>query len=295
MVKNVIPPKIQVYNHFMDSGIWKDFEYHKGDVIYASYMKSGTTPLGKILNLTITGEKSIVPFYELRVVDQKEKSEIARAEHNMRVIKSHAPANAIPFCRNPEYAKYYVIVRDPRDILLSAYNKYKFNTKDETFDILNNDPSGRINYKFERPSGNFNDFVREKLKIGGLVPGWDMFEFFKTWFEVAKRNENVLMTHHEDMVNNRENYIRKIADFSGVNLTKEHLDSILEQTSFDYMKEHGYEEAPDPFLWKDAKQFFYRGTNGRWKGVLDEELSQKIEKKTVEAIGKENAKYLLRG
>jgi len=47
-------------------------------------------------------------------------------------------------------------------------------------------------------------------------------------------------------------------------------DAILEHCSFDYMKQHATLRSAALFWVGGAQTFIYKGTNGRWREVIDQ-------------------------
>lgn len=278
----------------MNSEVWKDFEFHKGDVIYGSYMKSGTTLLGKIIEEILLDNKVMIPFIELRVVNQNKVKEKVKKHQARRVIKTHAPSDVIPICKDASFAKYVQIIRDFRDIMMSAYDKYKYNTKKITFEILNKDSTGKITSDFKQPSGSFENFFEEKLLLEGLIPNWNYWNTLITWFTTEKELDNVLIIHYADFLTQPKEEIKKVAEFLEVKLSDKRLKEIVKATSFKNMKDHADTLTPDPQLWKDPKKFFNKGTNGRWKSYLSKELSQQYERIAKEKLGEELSSWVNR-
>ena len=63
------------------------------------------------------------------------------------------------------------------------------------------------------------------------------FEFFKAWMEY-KDESNVLLLHYSDVFNSKRKYIKKIADFIGVEISEEGLNQVESRTSVAWMKKN---------------------------------------------------------
>ena len=72
---------------------------------------------------------------------------------------------------------------------------------------------------------------------------------------------------------------------------------MLEHCTFDYMKAHAPTCVPlgGAFWEGGAQTFIHKGTNGRWQGVLPEELSQAYDARAEEELGSECAGWLKAG
>jgi len=158
----------------------------------------------------------------------------------LHVIKSHLEAEYIPY--TPE-AKYISIIRDPKDLLVSAA-------------IFEN---------------GFN-----KLLFGDIVPidAWvesfqsDQFmyqswpAFIHSWWALRER-ENVLI-------------LTCMADFLEISLTPEQFAKVAEKTSFDYMKanDHLFSQP----AWEEGHVPLVReGKSGNSKELLSLEQQQQID------------------
>jgi aryl sulfotransferase len=64
--------------------------------------------------------------------------------------------------------------------------------------------------------------------------------------------------------------VRRIADFIGVGLSENRLDSITAAVSFNAMKQRGQDYAPSGGeTWKGgADTFLNKGVNGRWRDIF---------------------------
>ena len=129
----------------------------------------------------------------------------------LRVIKTHNAADMVPV---RDDATYIVVVRDPKDLLVSSWH-----------------------------------FVRSAI-VGPLMPSVDAWfslylereslhgkwaEFASTWWALRHR-PNVLFLRFEDMKDDHEGVVRQIAAHMGVTLTDEELAAVVERSSFRHMK-----------------------------------------------------------
>jgi len=171
----------------------------------------------------------------------------------LHVIKSHLEAEYIPY--TPE-AKYISIIRDPKDLLVSAA-------------IFEN---------------GFN-----KLLFGDIVPidAWvesfqsDQFmyqswpAFIHSWWALRER-ENVLILTFEEMKMDSASVIQRMADFLEISLTPEQFAKVAEKTSFDYMKanDHLFSQP----AWEEGHVPLVReGKSGNSKELLSLEQQQQID------------------
>merc|ERR1712137_888310 len=129
----------------MNSTNWDGFEPRDGDIIVATYAKSGTTWLQQVLGqLVFNGDEnvnvaSLSPWLDLRVFPKEEMWAQLDAQNHRRFIKTHLPADALVKHSN---CKYVYIARDGRDVLWSLYNHHA-SANQSWYDVLNNTP-GRV-------------------------------------------------------------------------------------------------------------------------------------------------------
>lgn len=133
-------------------------------------------------------------------------------------------------------------------------------------------------------------------------PYWKYFEAIKSWWDV-RGNEKVLVCHFENMKKDLKKEVGKVWKFLGrfgevvEGSEEEVVELVGEKASFGYMKENARKILPkaDGFWEGGGNTFINKGTNGRWKGVLPERLSELYEKMAVEKLGKDCAEWLKTG
>jgi len=87
----------EIHNHHMDSTVWDDFRFRGGDIVVATYAKSGTTWTQQIVSqLVFAGAEGIdvsalSPWVDLRVPPKEVKLPALEAQTHRRFIKTHLP------------------------------------------------------------------------------------------------------------------------------------------------------------------------------------------------------------
>jgi len=79
----------------------------------------------------------------------------------------------------------------------------------------------------------------------------------------AQRCENILFLKYEDMKKDHRGAVKKIAEFMGYNLKGEVIDTIVEKSTFQNMKEN---LAINDEISKTRCSFFRKGVVGDWRG-----------------------------
>jgi Sulfotransferase domain len=143
------------------------------------------------------------------------------APTGLRVIKTHVAAFHVPYS---EKARYLIVVRDPKDILVSSY-------------FFAGGAAGPL-----MPSPD----VWFELFVTGRFP----LDFGATWAEhtasywALRDRANVLLLSFREMKRDLGAAVRRVAELLDVELTATELERVIERSSFDYMK--GIDERFSP-------------------------------------------------
>jgi len=183
------------------------------DVYLASYARSGTTWLQMILyQLTTDGNMDFehitqrVPYFERALAQGRDLNRLP----SPRIFKTHLRYRGLP--KGP-YRRIY-IARNGKDVLVSCY--YFF----------------RAHSPFK---GSFDEFF-QKFMVGNVPPG-SWFRHVAEWSAHAA-DPNVLFLRYEDLVNDFERTLGRIAAFLERPISKEKFASIAERSSFQFMKQY---------------------------------------------------------
>src|SRR5580700_7359176 len=211
------------------------------DIFLVSYPKSGNTWTRFLLgNLMNPDEGITFANVESKVPDIYAKSR--KALKNLpppRVIKSHE-------CFDPRYRRVIYIVRDPRDVALSAYH---FDRKGK------NIPDGfpmdtYVTTRFMKTDGYFgtwgehagswlvnskNVFQISRLKDGflGTVGSWG--ENVMSWLGARGHDRGFLLIRYEDLLEDTPREMTRIAEFLGLQASGERIARAIELSTADSM------------------------------------------------------------
>ena len=234
-----------------------DYRPAASDVIVCAFFKSGTTWLLQMttqvacraaaefdnIHHVVPWPDVPVPLLKRLMIPLTDPSPAAYSPTGLRVIKTHLPRSAIPFV--PE-ARYIACVRDPKDVCVSGYHFLK------------------------------------ALVLGPLMPSvehWVKFlfsdEYQYSWPEhlagywAVRHEPNVLFLTYEGMIEDHAGTVRKLADFMGVDLTADELESVLHQSSFAAMQQAGGKFEPGRVLpWTRDRAMVRAGKSGRSSELL---------------------------
>jgi len=283
----------EMHSHHFDSTVWNDFEIREGDVVISTYAKSGTTWLQQIVSQLIFGGEEGVnvpelsPWVDLRLPPKEVKLPALEAQTHRRFLKTHLPVEALVY--SPK-AKYLYVGRDGRDVVWSFYNHHR-NAAPAFFEALNETP-GLVGPPIEPAGDDVVEYFREWLEKDGF-PIWSFWENVRSWWAIRDL-PNLQMLHFSDLKADMPGEIRKIAEFLEIEVDEAKWDAIFEHCSFDYMKRNAELSAPlGGIFWEGgAKTFINKGVNGRWRDLLPEELSQAYERRALEELGPECARWI---
>jgi aryl sulfotransferase len=284
MAPAALPERTREYrNHHLDSTRWDHYRPREGDIVVTTAYKAGTTWTQRILSALIldlepNGRRlmEVSPWIDARFHGPIEATvESLESQTHRRFVKSHLAADGIRFL--PE-AKYVVVGRDTRDVFMSLWNHYSSYT-DFAYSLFN-DPD-RPGPEFPRCPESLRDLWPRWIGEGWFDwehdgwPFWSHHHHLSTWWQ-WRDLPNVLFMHFGDMLGDIEAEMRRLADFSEIEVAEERWPAIVEAVQIDQMRKDavaasaGMEANPDVFEGGIAT-FIHKGTNGRWRGVLSDD------------------------
>lgn len=215
---------------------WRD-----GDIVISVPAKSGTTWTMNIVYQLLTGGTANfediyaeVPWIEFLGHPQQTHQEVldrvaAMPTDRRRAFKTHSAPPAVPFIQNEsgQDVKYVVVFRNPEEALVS-FRPFLEQHTDEWFDLWEVPKEALCRQDFP---AFYNDVIDAKGMQGMF------FGFLAAWWSLREA-PNVLFLHYSDMKQDHEATIRKIASFLNIEPSPDQWPTILEYTSFPWMKQH---------------------------------------------------------
>lgn len=284
-----------IHNHHMDSTVWDRIDFRNDDVVVATYAKSGTTWTQHIVGqLVFPGDPEvkvaeISPWVDLRIMPPN-LMDILEAQTHRRILKTHLPVDALTF--SPK-ARYIYIGRDGRDVLWSLYNHHA-NANALWYEAINDTP-GRVGPPVERADPDIRRYFLTWLEQDG-APFWPYWENIATWWAIRDL-PNVMLVHFNDLKQDLEGEMRKIAAFLDCDIPEDRWPTILEHCTFDWMKAHAENVAPlgGAIFEGGAQTFINKGVNGRWRDVLTPADIAAYEARAMSELGADCAGWLASG
>jgi aryl sulfotransferase len=285
----------ELVNRHMDSRIWDHFAMRDGDVVVASYAKSGTTWVQQVATQLIHGGAedapvaTLSPWLDYRLTPSDVLERLAAQAHR-RVVKTHLPLDALTF--SPR-ARYLYVARDGRDVALSLHHHHACGNA-LWYQRLNSGPAD-LGPPMTPPDPDPAGYFRGWLANDG-APFWPYFENIRSW-QAARGLPNVLFLHFDALKADLPGEVRRIAAFLDLPLDEALLGRVLEHASFGYMRAHAEDVAPlgGRIFEGGARSFLHHGESGRWRAVLSAADAAAYERRALRELGPECADWLATG
>lgn len=280
----------------MDSTAWNSFEYREGDVVIATWAKSGTTWMQQIAaQLIWKGAENVEiqklsPWIELPLSTPEAMAALEAQKHR-RVLKTHLPVDALIYSAR---AKYIFVGRDGRDVIWSKHNHFR-NLLPQFYEALNG-RAGRVGPPLTRPPESALDYFREWMIDFGPPGHPNFWDHMRSWWSI-RHLPNIRFVHFDTLKRDLRGEMRSISDFLGIDLTEEEFANAVSHCSFEFMKAHADRVAPRGGVSFEGggRTFINKGSNGRWSGQLTAEESQAYEARALAELGPDCAAWLLDG
>ncbi|XP_062996150.1 sulfotransferase 2B1-like isoform X1 [Elgaria multicarinata webbii] len=241
-----------------------EFQLLDDDVLNVTYPKSGTNWMGEILGLIWhNGDpswvRSSVVWERSPWIEASDGMKIALASPPPRLMASHLPFQLFPKSFLQSKAKVVYTLRNPKDVLVSFYHYSKC-------------------CKIFKDPGTVEEFLEEFLSGNVVYGSW--FDHVKSWLEVKGR-PNVFFNSYEDLQQDLRGSVEKICHFLGKELNSQQIDSVVENASFQKMKDNpksNFTTLPDDFLDHKKGKLLRKGIVGDWKNLLTVAQSERFDR-----------------
>jgi len=217
------------------------------DTFIVSYPKSGNTWTRFLIANLLRPEPPLTLLDMERLVPAVD-SQTRRFFHAMRrprVIRDHGPFN-------PQYKNVIYIVRDPRDVVISAYNfVLKGSIIDESYPLTT--------------------FVKEFVRgARSAVGSWG--ENVASWLATRGNSPRFLLLRYEDMLSGTAHELGKVASFLGMQVSADGLAEAVKRSSADNMRKlekmHGDKWTQNKHMKRKDIPFVRSAKAGGWQAIL---------------------------
>ncbi len=227
------------------------------DTFIVSYPRSGNT-WTRFLVANLLHPSADVTFSNIeRLIPDAEaqSSRYLKRIPSPRVIKSHEYFDH-------RYPKVIYIVRDPRDVVLSYYDferKYRSIADGFPLDLY------------------VSNFVNGRLKSAS----WGTWgENVGTWVAARHGQASFLLLLYEDLIRQTEIELRKLAQFLGIEASRERIADVVQRSSADRMRQLEKTEGSNWVTTKNKRAdvpFIGTASAGRWRSALSAGAIAEIE------------------
>ena len=248
-----------------DTARWDGFQHRPGDVFVCTPPKCGTTWTQAIVASILWPDgrppgpvMAISPWIEMKLMPAADMRAMLATQTHRRFMKSHTPADGIPWFDD---ARYIFVARDGRDAFMSLCNHMeKF--RDEVRGHLNAQAPDGIQ-KLEAWDGDLHRFFQTWRADDGVFFG------HVASFWARRGQSNLLLVHYNDLKADLPGEMRRVADFIGADVPAAAWPAVVERCRFETMRENGaWLGEVDMIFEGGVKSFVFKGTNGRWRDVL---------------------------
>ncbi|MGA8814608.1 MAG: sulfotransferase domain-containing protein [Candidatus Sulfotelmatobacter sp.] len=237
----------------------RDVEVLPGDVFIVSYPKSGNTWTRFLLGNLIYQDEPIT----FANVEDRLPSLYLYSNRKLRklprILKSHD-------CFDPRYKTVIYIVRDPRDVLVSAYHY-------------------AVKLRILPANQPIEDFIPGLLdgtfRSGFLVdPRWGSWHDNVASWLAMRHNRKFLLLRYEDMLENPERELAKVSEFLEIPATPARLGRAVQLSSAENMRKLEKAQSSQWTLTKNTRTdiaFVREARSGNWESELPVKVVQQIE------------------
>lgn len=287
-------PPLKDYRHFIwDNHRWRRFEGRPGDIFVCTPPKCGTTWTQTVVAMLLFPDGNLpapvtemAPWFDARFEPLDDVAARLAAQGHRRSVKTHTPADGIPW--SPD-AFYLVVGRDGRDTFMSFVNHMASMRPDVMMEMVASAMDEGIEFDPTPPPEDLHELFPRWLE------DWGFFHFLRSYWDLREL-PNVLFVHYNDLKADLGKEIRRIAAFLGIAVDEALLPGILERCSFEWMKANSQRIGDFEKLFQGGgKSFFYKGTNGRWRDVLTADELRLYEERSAEMLPPDLRAWVDRG
>jgi aryl sulfotransferase len=280
-----------------DGTRWAAYSHRPGDIFVCTPAKCGTTWMQTIVASLLWPDGNfpgrvmdIGPWFDglPRGLDFDELLAQLEAQPHRRHIKTHTPAEGIPIY---DTASYIVVGRDGRDAFMSLAN-HRANLRAEGVARRNADAIAKGLDPLIVFRGDIHDFFGQWIAVSNHDS--DLLGHIASWWELHSE-PNVLFVHYNDLKADLDHEMRSVANFLGIDVPSALWPEVVDRCTFSRMRAEADKVGTFSIFEGGAQTFLFRGTNGRWQGVLTAEELQRYQQRVDELLSPEAAQWLEHG
>lgn len=305
MIKTNRPRILHEYRSALfNSNRWDNFIPRNSDIVITTSYKAGTTWMQGICAALVfqqpkppVPQDALTPWLDANFAPIEDVLELLDSLENRRYIKTHLPLDGLRFL---DEIKYIFVGRDGPDVFMSMWNHWH-NMTPEAIEQLNN-AEDREGPELPFPPEEIQPAFDEWLNRGSFTwesngfPFWSHLHHARSWWDY-RHLPNILFVHFEDLLRDLDGEMRRISTFLDIPVDEKVWPSLVEGVTFKSMKANAGHMAPGATheTWKDTSNFFHKGTNKHWIGVLTDQQIEQYRNLARKEMGEELANWLEHG
>ena len=279
-MKNLNPRPKAYKTWVTDSSRWEHYRPRDSDIVIATYAKCGTTWMQRIISLLIFQSPDPLPIHSMSPwidcrfqLPLEEVKQVIENQDHRRFLKSHLPFDGLP---HYDDVRYIHVARDGRDVCMSFFNHCEAFTPlaYEMMDATSQDMGKPYPHCPDDPRVFWQNWLTHGVQSGETdgYPDLSFFDFETTYWK-ARKTENLLLVHYNDLKADLDGEMRRIAKFLSIEPSPEIWRSLVESATFDGMRKDGAALLPgiEYAFEGGSDRFLYKGTNGRWRDLMTED------------------------
>jgi aryl sulfotransferase len=228
----------------------------------------------------------VAPWFDARFFPVEDLVALLDAQRHRRSIKTHTPADGIPWFDD---CRYLVVGRDGRDAFMSFVNHVEHLLPERMAALAASAAQEGIPVPERYPASDVHGFFSQWLAEGMLL------HHIGTFWE-RRAQPNVCFVHYGDLTRDLEGEMRRVAEFLSIDIPETSWPSVVERCTFAAMKARPDEIGAFDLLFEGgADTFLYNGTNGRWCDVLTPDELASYDRRVAELLPADAAAWLAGG
>jgi len=266
----------------------ENFVLNEGEVLVASYPKTGTNWMLEIVNRLIFQDMDqfnkwkLMPM-TLTVLEMgsPKKTEIFdKLPFQRRVFGTHFYASALNLkMMKKKKTKIVYVLRNPKDVLVSMFNFCKKLPPFQFEPMKSLVTNGFKHFYDAHMNGEVPiDGNKDNIYLDHIID----------WLNV-KEEMGVYFVYYEDLKQDFQGQVRKLAEYLEVPLCDEKLAEITKECTIDSMKKNY--QARSGFQGKHAAAFINKGGVGGWKDYFTVRQSEEWDKLVEEKLKNTEVKF----
>jgi aryl sulfotransferase len=225
----------------------------------------------------------ICPWIEAKFMPAEAMHAMLAAQTHRRAMKSHTPADGIPWFDD---AKYITVARDGRDAFMSWCNhvaRMKMTT------LLNAQAEKDGVAKISTFDGDYRRFFYQWLDENNF------FDVVASYW--ARRDQkNLLFVHYNDLKADLAGGMRRVAAFLDIALDATAWPAVVERCTFEGMRRADTRIGNFEMAFEGGIEgFLFKGTNGRWRDVLGPDELAAYQRRIEAALPSDAVRWLESG